>query len=114
MIESKTDIVKDITRWRAMPPNLAASVIRFYSHYTRKEGPGSGLYESELIDALTPAPALRREVTRRLNSGYAQKISVHENLPEFNLRKSNKTRNKLKNKVLAIRRFGFLKLGEQP
>ena len=33
---------------------------------------------------------------------------------EFNLRKSNKTSSKFKNKVLAIRRFGFLKLGEQP
>ena len=57
VIELKTDVVKDITRWRAMPPELADHVIRFYSHYTRKEGPGSANYESELIEALMPAPA---------------------------------------------------------
>lgn len=61
MIESKTDVVKDITRWRAMPPELAASVVRFYAHYSRKEGPAN-VYETELIEALSSAPSLRREV----------------------------------------------------
>lgn len=65
MIEQKTDIVKDITRWRAMPPELADSVIRFYSHYARKQS-ASLADETALLDSLAVAPSLRREVLKHL------------------------------------------------
>ena len=66
MIELKTDVVKDITRWRAMPPELADHVIRFYSHYSRKHAAAVMDDERALLDALAVAPSLRREVLTHL------------------------------------------------
>ena len=66
MIEMKTDVVKDITRWRAMPPELADHVIRFYSHYSRKHAAAVMDDEKALLDALAVAPSLRREVLTHL------------------------------------------------
>ena len=66
MIEQKTDIVKDITRWRAMGPELADHVIRFYSHYSRKHHAALLHDEQALLESLTVAPALRREVLKHL------------------------------------------------
>ena len=63
MIDSKTDVVKDITRWRRMPPSLADQVIRFYGHYCRKH---AAFDEKELIEALGLAPSLRRDVFKHL------------------------------------------------
>ena len=65
-IERKTDIVKDITRWRAMPPVLADHVIRFYTHYSRKHAAAVLDDEKELLESLAVAPSLRRDVLKHL------------------------------------------------
>ena len=64
-IEHKLDIIKDITRWRQMPPELADHVIRFYAHYARRH---AGFDENELLGPLGFAPTLRREVMKHFLS----------------------------------------------
>ena len=76
MIELKTDVVKDITRWRAMPPELADHVIRFYSHYSRKHAGAVMDHERALLEALAVAPSLRREVLRHLLGKSVQLIPM--------------------------------------
>jgi len=74
-IESKLEVVKDITRFRGMPPDLADHVIRFYSHYSRKH---AQFDEEDLIEALRLAPTLRREVLKHLLGKSVAVIPIFE------------------------------------
>ena len=104
------DVIKDITRWRGMPPELADHVIRFYAHYARKH---AAFDEQELLDwvcLVVWRPGRRDFLFTARDSG----VGVRKNLPKFrkNLPKFWKNIQKFRKHVLPAMRIlaAFLRI----